>query len=73
MPTQPLTLAEASALKDQVAAHLRWLTEVCERLKHRGYGPNDLLGREAIGARDKMQDLHVAAHYESCTGGVAKD
>lgn len=71
MPSNPLSEPEADALRRQVAERLRWAARVVERLKARGYGPDDLLYRTAEEARAHLQDLHVAAHYESIPPGQA--
>ena len=71
MPTNPLTPAEAEELHRLVAQRLRWLNALCERLKARGYGPDDFLYREAEGARAHVQDLLTAAHYEGMAPGQA--
>lgn len=73
MASNPLTIPEASALRDQVVTHLRWATKLCARLESRGYSVPDMLWREAHAARTRLQDLLTAANYESIQHGIGKE
>ena len=69
---EDLTIEQATRLRDQIAARLRWLTKLETRLKRLGFRPKDKLQVATIAASAAMQDLHVAAHYASCKHGVGK-
>jgi len=72
MTNEDLTVERATRLRDQIAVRLRGLTKLEARMKHLGFPPQDKLQTETIAARAAMQDLHMAAHYASCTHGVGK-
>jgi len=72
MDSNHLTAEQARRLRLQVAAKLRWLNKLQERLKRLGFPPEDSIYRATTKARDAMQDLHVAAHYAGCRHGVGR-
>lgn len=63
---------DADWLRRRIAPMLRFIGRVRVRLERRGYTPQHSLYRAINAAYDAMQALHVAAHYESCEGGVGR-
>jgi hypothetical protein len=41
-------------------------------MEQQGFPPDDELYRACSRAWDAMQELHVRAHYASCTSGVGR-
>ena len=72
MTSADLKPEQAHRLMAQVAAQLRYLNRLCERMNRLAFDPNDPLFRAAIDARSAHQDLHVAAHYAGCPSGVGR-
>jgi hypothetical protein len=67
-----ITPAQATRLRLIVAADLRFVGRLCERMRMLGFPPADPLYTAAIRAHHSLQELHVQAHYCSCTSGVGK-
>jgi hypothetical protein len=72
METRTISPAAADALMRQVLPHLNWLGRVRRRMEQQGFPPDDELYRACSRAWDAMQELHVRAHYASCTSGVGR-
>jgi hypothetical protein len=70
MDSRVISPAAADALMRQVGAHLNWLGRLRRRMELLGFSPEDPLYRACSEAYNAMQELHVRAHYASCTSGV---
>jgi hypothetical protein len=70
--SEDLTPFQATELRKQVAGHLRYFNRLTDRMTRLGFDPSDPLYQAALKARDSLQEVHVAAHYASCTSGVGK-
>jgi len=68
--SRELTVSQAGRLREQVARELRYLGRLCARMQALGFPPGDPLFAAANKARNALQELHVVAHYCSCTSGV---
>ena len=73
MTSDQLTAAQAERLKRQVAARLRWLNKLCDRMHRLHFSTDDRLVLAARQARDRMKDLFMACHYATCERGVGRD
>jgi hypothetical protein len=67
-----LSIEQARRLRERVAARLRFLNRLVERMNAIGFVPGDPLMTAALNARDAVQKLHVEAHYASCKSGVGR-
>jgi hypothetical protein len=59
-------------LCDSVRPALAYVGRLRRRMELLGFPPNDPLYVAASRAHDALQELHVRAHYCSCTSGVAR-
>ena len=72
MRSSQLTIEQARKLKEQLAAQLRYLNRLVERMTKRGFDPREDLYVAATRAQAAVHDLHVKAGYASCKHGVGK-
>jgi hypothetical protein len=72
MTSTDLHPAQAQKLTATVARQLQFLNRLCDRMTELGFPTDDPLWRAASQARNAVQDLHVAAHYAGCRGGVGR-
>ena len=63
---------QAQALCRQVRRSLAHVGRLRRRMEVLGFPPTDTLYVAASRAHDALQELHVRAHYCSCTSGVGK-
>jgi len=61
---------QATELCRQVRRSLSYIGRLRRRMELLGFPPDDPLYRSASEAHDALQELHVRAHYCSCTSGV---
>ena len=72
MDSSDLTPEQADRLGAAIRRYLDYVGRVRRRMEQLGFPPDDSLYRAASRAHDALQELHVRAHYCSCTSGVAK-
>jgi len=72
MNSNHLTPAQANKLREILGRNLRFLARLCVRMERLGFPANDPLYVAASKAQRALQELHVRAHYCSCTSGVGK-
>lgn len=70
--TSQLTIEQARKLREQVAARLRYLNKLVERVTKLGFAPGDVLYDAAIRAQAAVHELHVKAHYAGIQHRVGK-
>jgi hypothetical protein len=67
-----LATEQARKLREQVAARLRYLSRLVERMTKLGFAPGDDLYDAAIRAQAVVHELHVKSHYAGVQHGVGK-
>lgn len=63
---------QAQRLCEQIRRSLAHVGRLRRRMEVLGFPPTDPLYISASRAHDALQELHVRAHYCSCTSGVCK-
>lgn len=61
---------QATRVCRSVRRSLAYVGRLRRRMEVLGFPPDDPLYRAASRAHDALQELHVRAHYCSCTSGV---
>jgi len=72
MDSNDLTPAQATRLREILGRNLRFVAKLCQRMERLGFPADDPLYQAAGKAQRALQELHVRAHYCSCTSGVGK-
>jgi hypothetical protein len=72
MSSDDLNPKQRERLRADVARMLRYLNRLVERMTRLGFPVKDPVYVAAISARAAIQDLHIAAHYATCTHGVGR-
>ena len=72
MDSNDLTPAQANRLREILGRNLRFVARLCQRMERLGFPADDPLYVAASKAQRALQEVHVRAHYCSCTSGVGK-
>jgi hypothetical protein len=67
-----LTPAQAESLVRQIRPMLGYLNRLVKRMNKRRFPSDDPLFRSALTAYDAIHELHVHAHYLSCSSGAGR-
>jgi len=72
MNSSHLTPAQANRLREILGRNLGFIARLCQRMERLGFPADDPLYVAASKAQRALQEVHVRAHYCSCTSGVGK-
>jgi hypothetical protein len=66
MQCDDLTAAQARALKNKLQPMLGYINRLKQRMRRRGFPPDDRLLMAVCRAEDALHSLHVEIHYLAC-------
>jgi len=72
MDSTHITPAQANRLREILGRNLRFVARLSQRMERLGFPADDPLYVATSKAQRALQELHVRAHYCSCTSGVGK-
>ena len=72
MQCDDLTDEQARALKNKLQPMLGYLNRLKQRLRRRGFRPDDRLLTAVCRAEDAVHALHVEVHYLACGDRVGR-
>ena len=72
MQSDDLTRAQARALKNKLQPMLGYLNRLKQRMRRRGFMPDDRLLTAVCRAEDAVHALHVEIHYLTCADKVGR-
>ena len=72
MDSSQIKPEQAMRLCASLRGSMAYLLKLRQRMEELGFPPDDPLYRATTHAQQAIQDLHVRAHYCSCTSGVGK-
>ena len=72
MQCDDLTDEQARALKNKLQPMLGYLNRLKQRMRRRGFRPDDRLLTAVCRAEDALYSLHVEVHYLACGDKVAR-